>query len=120
MDIFQTIAERKIQEAIEKGEFENLQNSGKPIPLEEDSFVPQELRMAYKVLKNAGFLPQELQLRNEIITLKKLIDSLDNENERIKKIRELNFKILKLNESRKKPFYIEDFPEYAIYQKFIP
>jgi hypothetical protein len=122
MDIFQKIAERKIQEAIEKGEFENLPNAGRPIKIDDDPNIPQELRIAYRILKNAGYLPLELELRNEIISLRKMIDALDDDKERIRKIRELNFKLLKFNESRKKPFYIEDFPDYEdkIYKKFIP
>jgi hypothetical protein len=122
MDIFQKIAERKIHEAIEKGELENLPNAGMPIKMDDDPNIPQELRIAYRILKNAGYLPPELELRNEILSLRKLIDTLDNDKERIKKIRELNFKLIKLNESRKKPFYIEDFPDYEdkIYNRFIP
>jgi DnaJ-like protein len=122
MDAFEKIAERKIREAIQNGEFDNLLNSGKPIDLDEDSIIPQELRMAYRVLKNSGCLPPELDLRNEIISLRSIINSLDDDKERMKKIRELNFKLLKLNELRKKPLDIEDFPEYQekIYRKFIP
>lgn len=122
MDILQKIAERKIQEAIDRGEFDNLPNRGQPLNLNEDNFTPQELRMAYRILKNAGCLPPELELRNEIISLRMMIDSLDDDRERTKKIRELNFKILKLNELRKRPFNLEDFPEYEgkILDKFIP
>lgn len=122
MDIFRIIAERKIQEAIENGDFENLSNKGMPIEIDDDLTVPQELRLAYKILKNAGYLPPELELRKEIISLRDMIESLDDNNERIKKIRELNFKLLRLNTMRKKPFNIEDFPEYKekIYKKFIP
>lgn len=122
MDVFMKIAERKIQEAMENGEFDNLPNKGKPLNLEEDLFIPQDLRLAYRILRNANCLPPELELRNEIISLRKMIDSLDNDRERIKKIRELNFRILKLNEMRKRPFNLEDFPEYEekILRKFIP
>lgn len=122
MDIFQRIAERKIQEAIENGEFDNLPNRGKPLKLDDDIHVPEELRAAYRILKNGGFIPPELELRNEVISLRRMIDSLDDNEERIKKIRELNFKILKLNELRKRPFNLEDFPEYEekILKKFIP
>lgn len=121
MDIFQKIAERKIQEAMNNGEFDNLPN-GKYLDLNDDTYVPQDLRMAYRVLKNACCLPPELELRNEIISLRMMIDSLDDDRERTKKIRELNFKILKLNELRKRPFNLEDFPEYErkIIDKFIP
>jgi hypothetical protein len=122
MDAFEKIAERKIMEAIRNGEFDNLLNSGKPINLDDDPFIPQELRMAYRILHNSSCIPPELELRNEIISLRSMINSLDNDKERIKKIRELNFKLLKINELRKKPFDIEDFPEYQekIYRKFIP
>lgn len=122
MDIFQKIAERRIQEAIESGEFDDLPNRGKPLNMDEDAFIPQDLRMSYRILKNAGCLPPELELRNEIISLRKLIDSLDDDKVRIKKIRELNFKILKLNELRKRPFNLSDFPEYEgkVLDKFIP
>jgi hypothetical protein len=122
MDAFKKIAERKIQEAIQNGEFDNLLNHGRPIDLDEDCLVPPELRMAYRVLKNSACIPPELEIRNEIISLRSMINSLDDDKERMKKIRELNFKLLKLNELRKKPLDIDDFPEYQdkIYRKFIP
>ncbi len=122
MDAFEKIAERKIQEAMQNGEFDNLLNMGKELDLDEDCLVPQELRVAYKVLKNAGCVPPELEMRNEIISLSSMINTLDDNEERMKKIRELNFKLLKLNELRKKPLNIEDFPDYEekIYKKYIP
>jgi hypothetical protein len=122
MDAFGKIAERKIAEAIRNGEFNNLSNHGKPIDLDEDPFIPQELRMAYRILHNSGCIPPELEIRHEIISLRSMINSLDDDKERIKKIRELNFKLLKINELRKKPLDLEDFPEYQdkIYRKFIP
>lgn len=122
MDAFEKIAERRIAEAMLNGEFDNLMNKGKAINLDEDYLVPAELRMAYRVLKNAGCIPPELELRNEIISLRSMINTLDDDRERLKKIRELNFKLLKLNELRKKPLDLEDFPEYQekIYRKFIP
>ena len=122
MDAFEKIVERRIQEAIRNGEFDNLLNRGKPINLDEDCLVPPELRMAYRVLRNSGCIPPELEIRNEIISLRSMINSLDDDKERMKKIRELNFKLLKINELRKKPLEIEDFPEYQdkIYRRFIP
>jgi len=120
MNILSKIAEQKIKEAIDRGELNNLPGKGKPINLEDETFIPEDLRAAYRVLKNAGFLPPELELRKEIITLKELIMSLDDDKERIQKIRLLNFKILQLNEMRKRPFNLSDFPEYEwkIVEKF--
>ncbi|RME67136.1 MAG: DUF1992 domain-containing protein [Nitrospirae bacterium] len=112
MEIFFKIAEQKIKEAIERGELDNLPGSGKPLNLEDDAFVPEDLRAAYRVLKNAGYLPPELELRKEIVTLKELIMSLDDDKERLRRWRQLNFKIIQLNEMRKRPFNLSDFPEY--------
>lgn len=82
MGMFEVIAERKIREAMERGEFDNLSLKGQPIVREELSHVPEELRMGYKVLKNAGVLPEELELRKEIVTLEALLDACRDEEER--------------------------------------
>ncbi len=112
MDFLGRIAERRILEAIQKGEFENLEGQGKPIKFEDETWIPEDLRMAYRILKNAACIPPELELRNEIINLSALINTIDDDKERLKKIRELNFKILKLDMMRKRPFNLSDFPEY--------
>jgi hypothetical protein len=112
MEFFAKLAERRILEAIENGEFENLEGKGKPIIFEDETWIPEDLRMAYRFLKNAGCVPPELEMRNEVINMCSLMNTLDDDKERIKKIRELNFKLLKLNMTRKKPLNFEDFPEY--------
>lgn len=112
MDIFSKIAERRIQEAIQNGDFDNLKGKGKPLTFEDETFIPEDLRMAYRILKNAGCLPPELELRNEIVNLSTLINTLDDDKERLKKLRELNFKILRFNIMRRRPFNLEDFPQY--------
>ncbi len=117
MDIITKIAEKRIREAMERGDFDNLPNSGKPLKLDDDSWFPEEIRLAYKVLKNAGCVPPELELKKEIISLKELIDTIDDDKERLKKIRELTYKLLQMNSMRKNPFYIDDLPEYE--DKFI-
>lgn len=112
MDSFARIAEQRIREAIENGEFDNLEGQGKPIRLEDEAWIPEDLRMAYRFLKNAGCIPPELEARKEVINLFSVMRTLDDDKERLQKIRELNFKLLKLNMTRKKPFNFEDFPEY--------
>jgi hypothetical protein len=121
MDIFRRIAERKICEAMEEGLFENLPGKGKPLDFEDETWLPEDLRVAYRVLKNAGHIPREIELRKEIINLKGLIDNIDDNKERLKKVRELNFKIMNLNMMRKRPLNLEGFPEYEnkIMQKMI-
>jgi hypothetical protein len=122
VDIFIKIAEQRIREAVEKGEFDNLEGRGKPIVFEDETWIPEDLRPAYRILRNAGCLPQELELRKEVMNLRGLLETIDDDKERVKKIRELNFKLMKLNELRKRPFNLEEFPEYEekIYDKFLP
>ncbi len=122
MEIFEKIAEQRIREAIENGEFDNLKGMGKPIPLDDHTWVPEDLRAAYRIMKNAGCIPQELDLRKEIVTFRELLRGIDDDQERLRKIRELNFKVMKLNELRKRPFHLEALPEYEekIYGKVVP
>ncbi len=112
MDFLYRIAEQRITAAIENGEFRNLEGEGKPIRFEDEFWIPDDLRVAYKFLKNAGCIPPEIEMRKEIVNLSALIHTLDDDKERLKKIRELNFKLLKLNLTRKRPLNLEDFPEY--------
>jgi hypothetical protein len=83
MDVFALIAERKILEAMQNGAFDNLPGKGRPIPRDEEaSGVPEDLRMGYKILKNAGYLPQELELRREMLALEDLLRACPEEAER--------------------------------------
>ena len=106
------IAERKIREAIERGEFANLPGAGKPLRLEDDSMIPEDLRVAYKILKNAGCIPPELELRREIITLRDLLRSIEDDDDKRERIRELNSKLLKFNLITRRTVDLDDFPEY--------
>jgi hypothetical protein len=114
MDIFRHIAERRIIKAMEEGEFENLSGSGKPLILEDETWVPEDLRMTFRLLRNGGYIPPELELRGEIFNLKSLINTLDDDKERLKKIMKLNYKLMKLDMMRQKPLKLERFPEYEI------
>jgi Domain of unknown function (DUF1992) len=67
------LAERRIEEALARGEFNDLPGAGRPLALEDDPLVPEELRVAYRILKNAGYVPPEVQTLNEIAALERLI-----------------------------------------------
>lgn len=69
------IAEQKILEAIQNGELDNLPGKGKPLKLEDLSVIPSELRPGYRVLKNAGILPEEMELKKQIAAMQALLDS---------------------------------------------
>ena len=100
MDLFERIAENRILEAIEAGQFDNLPGKGQPLNLEDDSQIPPELKMAYKILKNADCLPPELELRKEIRTLQELVASMEDEAEKLLQMRRLNFLMMKLGMTR--------------------
>ena len=100
MDFFERVAENRILEAIEAGLFDNLPGQGQPLNLENDSHIPPELRMAYKILKNADCLPPELVLRQEILTLQELVASMEDEAEKLLQMRRLNFLMMKLGMMR--------------------
>jgi hypothetical protein len=103
------IAERKIQEAILNGELDNLPGKGKPLKLDDESHIPEELRLAYKILKNADCLPPELELKKEIVHLKDLLQGMEDVEERYRLTKRLNFQIMKLNMTRRvSPLLEED------------
>jgi Domain of unknown function (DUF1992) len=66
------IAERRIAEAVSRGDFDDLPGAGQPLDLTDDALVPEELRVAYRILKNAGFVPPEVEALNEIAALERL------------------------------------------------
>lgn len=73
MDILTKIAEARIRDAMQRGELDNLSLRGQPLRLEDLSRVPEELRIGFKILKDAGLLPEELEVHKEIVTLETLI-----------------------------------------------
>ena len=78
MWLIDSLAEERIQAAIRAGEFDDLPGQGRPLELDDDRHVPPELRVAYRILKNAGCVPPELELRNEVDTLEAMLDGIDD------------------------------------------
>ncbi len=68
---FEKIAEQKIREAMKEGQFDRLPRAGSPIDLDEYFKLPEDLRMAYSILKSANCLPEEVELLNEIADLER-------------------------------------------------
>ncbi len=96
-----------IKEAMERGEFDNLQNKGKPLDLTAYFETPEDLRMAYSVLKNAGMVSAEVELLQEIAALKERLSSTYEESQRIriKKIiseKQLQFNVMMERQKRQK------------------
>lgn len=66
MQFLDQVAEQRIQAALGRGEFDNLPGAGRPLELDDDSLVPVHLRMACRILKNAGIVPPEVGTLREL------------------------------------------------------
>ena len=97
MEFLDKIVEERIQRAQEDGVFDNLPGKGKPLKLEDDSFIPEDLRLTYKILKNSNCLPVEMELRKQIFNLRQLLNASIDEEARRDLRRELNLVILRFN-----------------------
>ena len=60
------LIEQRIRQAQQEGAFDNLPGSGRPLNLDDDRMVPEELRMVCRVLKNAGYVPPEVEHLREL------------------------------------------------------
>ncbi|MED3625222.1 DUF1992 domain-containing protein [Neobacillus thermocopriae] len=98
MDLFHIIAEERIQKAYKDGEFDNLKGYGKPLELEDLSSIPEELRMAYKIMKNAGYMEEESSLHKEMMTIEALMKKCDDRVEKVELQKKLNEKLLRWNQ----------------------
>jgi len=111
--IFTKIAENRIREAMAEGAFDNLVGKGQPLNLADESHIPPELRLAYKILKMANCLPPEVELKKDILRLQDLVADLPDEAEKLKQMRRLNFYVMKLNMMRKVSPRLEEHEEYT-------
>jgi hypothetical protein len=78
IDAIRLIAERKISEAIKEGQLDIKEWRNKPLPTTYDNMVPEELRMAHKILKNAGYLPPEIETKKEIQQIEDLLATCED------------------------------------------
>jgi len=69
--VFESLVDRRIEEAIARGDLDDLPGAGRPLDLDEPPLVPPEVRMANRILKNAGYLPPEIDLQREISALER-------------------------------------------------
>lgn len=97
MDFSQTMSEERIRKAIENGDFDHLPGYGKPLKLDDLSAIPEELRMAYTVLKNAGYSPEEYALKQEMMSIESLLNACDDDEQKLGLQKKLNEKMLRYN-----------------------
>jgi Domain of unknown function (DUF1992) len=97
VSLLQRIAEQRILEAQRNGAFDNLPGKGKPLELEDLSWVPEELRIGYHVLKNAHVLPPEAELLKDVHTLEDLLKHVEDEGERRALAKSIQWKMIRLD-----------------------
>ena len=84
--------DQQIAEAMAQGKFDNLPGKGKPIDLDSYFKTPEHLRMAFHILKDAGFLPPEIELKKEIESLRAERHATQDDAERRRLDQEINKK----------------------------
>jgi hypothetical protein len=94
---YHKLVEERIQEAIANGEFDNLPGRGKPLDLDEYFSAPEEMRMAFSVLKNANVLPEEIQLLRDIGALQTQLTQPASEADRSRIGKTISEKTVQLN-----------------------
>ena len=88
---FEKIAERRILEAIGRGEFDDLPGKGRPLDLDDDTLIPAEMRLAFRILRNAGYVPEEVTLRCQISDLQSVTMDPPDASEKLRALKRLDF-----------------------------
>jgi DnaJ-like protein len=111
--LFQRIAEQRILEAQRNGDFDNLPGKGKPLRLEDLSWVPEDLRIAYHLLKNAHVLPPEAELLKDIHTLEDLLKHVEDEGERRALAKSIQWKVIRLDMLKRRSLDMSSIRSYG-------
>ena len=113
MSYFWRLAEERIKEAQRAGAFDNLPGKGKPLDLEDLSWVPEDLRIGYLVLKNAHVLPPEAQLLKDIHTIEDLLKHVEDEGERRALAKSIQFKLIRLDMRKRRYMPLRSVRDYS-------
>lgn len=101
MWLLDQLAEQHIQQALARGELDNLPGAGQPLQFDDDPLVPADQRMAYKILKNAGYVPAEVLQRKEAAQLHQEMHQTHDESSRRRIAARLNCLLMHLDASRR-------------------
>jgi hypothetical protein len=113
LSYFWRIAEERIVEAQRAGAFEDLPGKGKPLELEDLTWVPEDLRIGYHILKNAHVLPPEAELLKQIHTLEDLLKYVEEEDERRALAKNLQWKLIRLDMLKRRSMSLQSVREYS-------
>jgi hypothetical protein len=94
---FERIAESKIREAMARGEFDDLEGKGRPIDQDAYFAAPEDVRLAFSLLRSNGFVPEEVELRREVAALREELAACEDPEDRRRVTRALNETLLKVD-----------------------
>lgn len=100
MQGFDAVIEQRIAEAARRGELDDLPGAGRPLELDDDRLIPEELRIAYRILKNAGYVPPEVESLKEIGELQRMIQRMEAGEERSAAMKKLRLLTMRMNMAR--------------------
>ncbi|MBW1615567.1 MAG: DUF1992 domain-containing protein [Deltaproteobacteria bacterium] len=98
---FEKIVEQRIEKALKEGKFEKLDGEGVPFSKDDLAFVPEDLRLAYRIFKTSGFLPPEIEVRKKIEQTEYLLANCKDTKKKYKIMKKINLLITKANLLRK-------------------
>lgn len=113
------IAEQRIREAMDRGDFNDLPCKGKPLDLEEDANIPPELRMAWKLLKNGGYLDDARaeDFRESPANLEAMLAGNHDERLKLRQMLKLQVTQARMAGLGKRDLNLDAEPEY--YEKIV-
>ena len=107
------IAEERILDAQRAGAFNDLPGKGKPLQLEDMSWVPEDLRVGYHILKNAHVLPPEAELLKDIHTLEDLLKHVEDEGQRRALAKSIQSKVIRLDLLKRRSLPVASLRSYG-------
>lgn len=113
MSYFWRIAEERILDAQRAGAFDDLPGKGKPLNLEDLSWVPEDLRIGYHILKNAHVLPPEAELLKDIHTLEDLLRHVEDEGQRRALAKNIQLKMIRLDLLKRRSMSMTSLRSYG-------
>lgn len=117
MNLLDRLAEANIEEAIGQGALDDLPGAGRSLELDDDSMVPENLRAAYRILKNSGHLPREVTIYSEIRDVESLIGRIEHGGERASAVKRLSLLRARLGSERCTTLSLEGEYYQAVMEK---
>ena len=112
MTFLDDLARRKIDEAIQSGEWKDVPGKGQPLNLDEDLSVPEHLRLGHKLLRDAGVLPEWMELERGVERLRRHCHELLPRLER-----EGNLRRRKFQDERDETKRTKYFESYTVWRE---